>query len=86
MSDNQYITYYCYPRMYGLKSSVLKAASSQMNAGTRPNMGPEACIQLYGENASERVVTIGAGFGYTHPSDHPLYIREISITETFTDI
>ena len=59
MSDNQYIAYYCYPRMHGLKSSVLKEASSEMNARTRPNMGPDACIQSHGDNASERVVTVG---------------------------
>jgi hypothetical protein len=61
MSDNQYMTYCCYYRMYGLKSGMLKAVSSQMNAGTRPDTGPKAYIHLYGENASERVVTIGAG-------------------------
>jgi hypothetical protein len=61
MSDNQYIAYYCYPRMHGLKRCVLKEASSAMNVRTRPNMGSDACIQSHGDNASERVVTIGAG-------------------------
>ena len=61
MSDNQYMTYCCYYRMYGLKSGMLKAVNSQVNTGTLPNTGPRAYTHLYGENASERVVTIGAG-------------------------
>jgi hypothetical protein len=60
MSDNQYISYYCYPRMYGLRRCVLHEASDAMNVRTRPNMESDARIQSHSNNASERVVTIVA--------------------------
>ena len=60
MSDNQYISYYCYPRMYGLRRCVLHGAIDAMNVRMRPNMETDARIHSHSNNASERVVAIAA--------------------------